>query len=122
MSKIEFSNGALYEIMEGASIISITIVSGYDLTEVKDVLMNSDNLSTVHFIDNDNVTGIYTNMALLDGQIIINNDDSITFGLRQKSELELRIEALEALNNELTASQDLQDEAIVELASIIGGE
>ena len=55
---------------------------------------------------------------------IMNGDGKIhvTFGIRQKTEMELAIEQLQRQQAETNASQEIQDGAIIELAGMVGGE
>ena len=118
MEKIIFANNSVFEIKEGCSISKITTLLP-DFTSLKtlaDILLNSDNVKNVSFETNGNVTGKYENMKLLKPlfhSVDFNNDKvEATFSLREKTELELEIEAIRA-------EQAIQDEAIAELGNVV---
>ena len=118
MEKIIFAYNSVFEIKEGCSISKITTLL-HDFTSLKtlaDVLLNSDNLKNITFETNGNVTGIYENMKLLKPlfySVDFNNDKvEATFSFREKTELELEIEAIRA-------EQAIQDEAIAELGNVV---
>ena len=118
MEKIIFANNSVFEIKEGCSISKITTLLP-DFTSLKtlaDVLLNSDNLTNISFETNGNITGKYENMKSLKPlfhSVDFNNDKvEATFSLREKTELELEIEAIRA-------EQAIQDEAIAELGNVV---
>lgn len=118
MEKIIFANNSVFEIKEGCSIGKVTtLLSNFGLLQtLADVLLNSDNLKSIAFETNGNVTGKYENMKLLKPMfhsVDFNNGQvEVTFSLREKTELELEIETIKA-------EQSIQDEAIAELGSVI---
>ena len=81
----------------------------------------------MQFKTDETVTGEYQNMKLespLFSTVDIAEDGKIhaAFGIRQKTEMELAIEQLQRQQAEISASQEIQDGAIVELAGMVGGE
>ena len=118
MEKIIFANNSVFELKGGCSINSITtILSDFDsLKTLADILLNSDNVKNVSFETNGNVTGKYENMKLLKPlfhSVDFNNDKvEATFALREKTDLELEIEAIKE-------EQVIQDEAIAELGNVV---
>ena len=127
MKKNEFKNKTELEIMNGASLNAITAVAdGWTaLGEIAEALKESGNLDEVRFKTDETVTGEYQNMKLespLFSAVDIAEDGKIhaTFGIRQKTEMELAIEQLQRQQAETNASQEIQDGAIMELAGMMG--
>ena len=115
-------NGSEINIEPGASLSSVGVVSTTkeEMVAVWD-LLTVENLKEVHFKNAEGeVIGEYANLILENETSVIQADGSIItyFNLRQKTEVELLKEEIEALK----AGQEVQDGAIVELAEIIGGE
>lgn len=122
MQKIVFADKTEYEIMLGASLNSITVILNdfSALNTLTSALEKKGNLDTVQFKEDNQVTGKYTALALLSS--IYSNVDTdetgkvlATFGLREKTKLELEVDTI-------MADQLTQDDAIMELASMIGGK
>ena len=128
MEKMNLKNKAELEIMNGASLNAITAVAdGWTaLGEIAEALKESGNLDEVQFKTDETVTGEYRNMKLespLFSAVDVAEDGKIqaTFGIRQKTEMELAIEQLQRQQAETNASQEIQDGAIMELAGMMGG-
>lgn len=80
--------------------------------------MKGGNLDTVEFKHEGEVTGSYTDMRLeypLFQVNVVNEKVEATFAIREKTEEEKRLDALEKV-------QSVQDGAIMEMAGMIGGE
>lgn len=110
------------EIMNGAALNAITAIASdwTALGVVAESLKESGNLDEVQFKTDETVTGEYRNMKLespLFSAVDIAEDGKIhaTFGIRQKTEMELAIEQLQK-------GQGVQDGAIMELAEMMGGK
>ena len=121
MEKIILKDKTELKIMNGASLNAITAVADdwTALGGIADVLKESGNLDDVQFMTDETVTGEYRNMKLespLFSAVDIAEDGKIcaTFGIRQKTEMELAIEQLQN-------GQGVQDGAIMELAGMMGG-
>ena len=127
MEKMILSDNTEIEIKEGASIWDITAVAN-DFTAlgtIAEALKKDKNLEKVQFKTNDEVTGEYTNMILetpLFRNVDIDNDGKVVanFSLREKTDIEKRLDAIEA-------GQTLQDGAIRDLGDVVstiaeGGE
>jgi hypothetical protein len=121
MEKMNVNDKTELEIMNGAALNAITAVvdDWAALGSVADVLMADGNLDEVQFKTDETVTGEYRNMKLespLFSAVDIAEDGKIhaTFGIRQKTEMELAIEQLQN-------GQGVQDGAIMELAGMMGG-
>ena len=117
------------EIMNGASLNAITAVADdwTALGTIAEALRESGNLDEVQFKTDETVTGEYRNMKLespLFSAVDVAEDGKIqaTFGIRQKTEMELAIEQLQRQQAETNASQEIQNGAILELAGIVGGK
>ena len=129
MEKMVVKDKTELEIMNGASLNAITAVANdwVALGVIAEVLKESGNLDEVRFKTDETVTGEYRNMKLespLFSAVDIAEDGKIhaTFGIRQKTEMELAIEQLQRQQAEMNASQEIQDGAIMELAGMVGGE
>ena len=127
MEKMILSDNTEIEIKEGASIWDITAVAN-DFTAlgtIAEALKKDKNLEKVQFKTNDEVTGEYTDMILetpLFRNVDIDNDGKVVanFSLREKTDIEKRLDAIEA-------GQTLQDGAIRDLGDVVstiaeGGE
>ena len=121
MEKMNLKNKTELEIMNGASLNAITAVADdwTALWAIAEALRESGNLDEVQFKTDETVTGEYQNMKLespLFSVVDIAEDGKIhaTFGIRQKTEMELAIEQLQN-------GQGVQDGAIMELAGMMGG-
>ena len=128
MEKMNLNDKTELEIMNGASLNAITAVANdwVALGVIAEVLKESGNLDEVQFKTDETVTGEYRNMKLespLFSAVDIAEDGKIhaTFGIRQKTEMELAIEQLQRQQAETNASQEIQDGAIMELAGMMGG-
>ena len=119
MDRIKFANGHKYNLAEGTSLSEIVIVNA-DLSVLHADIMNGSNFKTVTFLvydpetEQESVSGVYTDMILADPAYHVNEDESVTISLREKTDVEKRLDALEE-------SQDIQDGAIADLADVIGG-
>ena len=129
MEKMNLKNKTELEIMNGASLNAITAVADdwTALGAIAEALRESGNLDEVHFKTDETVTGEYRNMKLespLFSAVDLAEDGKIcaTFGIRQKTEMELAIEQLQRQQAETDASQEIQDGAIMELGGMVGGE
>lgn len=129
MEKMVLKDKMELEIMEGAALSAITAVVGdwIALGVVAELLRETGNLDEVQFKTDETVTGEYRDMKLespLFSAVDVAEDGKIhaTFGIRQKTEMELAIEQLQRQQAEMNASQEIQDGAIMELAGMVGGE
>lgn len=127
MEKIIFADNTELEIKEGASLGSITatVDSWTALGAAATALRTSGNLNDVQFSSNGQVTGMYADMTLvfpLFHAVDVNAEGKIeaTFAIREKTETEKRLDALEQ-------GQGVQDGAIADLGEAVstiaeGGE
>ena len=122
MEKMIVKDKTELEIMNGASLNAITAVADdwTALGAIAEALKESGNLDDVQFKTDETVTGEYRNMKLespLFSAVDIAEDGKIhvTFGIRQKTEMEMTIEQLQK-------GQGVQDGAIMELAEMMGGK
>ena len=122
MEKMVLKDKTELKIMDGASMNTITAVANdwTALGVIAEALKKSGNLDEVQFKTDETVTGEYQNMKLespLFSAVDVDEDGKIhaTFGIRQKTEMELAIEQLQS-------GQGVQDGAIMELAEMMGGK
>lgn len=122
MQKIVFTDKTEFEIMPGASLGDITVKCN-DFTALGNftsTLTKKGNLDTVQFKQDEQVTGEYSKLALSSSiyfNVNIDEDNKVlaSFSLREKTNLEIAVETIQA--DQLT-----QDDAIMELAEMIGGQ
>lgn len=121
MNKIVFTDKTEFEIMPGASIGEITAICTdfAALGIFTDALRKADNLKNINFKQDELVTGTYENLALasdLYNNVKVLKDGRVlaTFALRNKTDMELQIEQIQA-------DQLVQDGAIMDLAEMVGG-
>lgn len=116
MEKIIFANGSEFDLKDGASLGSITVIVP-NFAELEKVEEATKDLSTVQFATNGEVSGEYENLVLVaplfHGVERGNDGVEATLTLREKTEMEKAID-------ELKAGQDIQDGAIIELAEMMG--
>lgn len=124
MEKIKLKDGTELNIENGATESCIAVVTE-DLTIIDTYVkaLTKENLSQAVVVDeNDSVISKIKNKYLtgFDGtQVVESTDFIVCFRLSNVYTMEERIAMLEAENEALRASQEIQDEAIVELADII---
>lgn len=115
--KIILSNGYEIEIESGASLSDIRVVSDtkYDMLTTWDML-TPENLSYVRVVNGDGLTvGNYSDLVLV-SETSAEKDGKIetSFNLREKTETEKRMDALEN-------GQEVQDGAISDLGAAVSG-
>ena len=120
MEKLVLKDKTEITIKEGASLNAITAVVEQfkDLDPIASAILKEGNLDAVQFKSEENITGSYTDMRLeypLFQVNVVNEKVEATFAIREKTEEEKRLDALEK-------EQSVQDGAIMEMAGMIGGE
>ena len=122
MEKMILADNTEIEIQEGASLgRNVVVVADFsDLKTIAEALTKEGNLKTVKYKSDDQVTGSYENMKLespLFSSVDYADDKKVmaSFGIREKTEIEKRLDSIEA-------GQQVQDGAILDLASVVGGE
>lgn len=115
--KIILSNGYEIEIESGTSLSDVRIISGtkYDMLATWDVL-TQENLSSVRVVNGDGLAvGNYSDLVLV-SETSSEKDGKIetSFNLREKTETEKRLDALEN-------GQEVQDGAISDLGVAVSG-
>lgn len=142
MDRIILSDGTSYEIADGASLGHIQIkANGYDAIKPIIDTFNSGNLKSVQFKRNDSVFGTYENLVSDDfsfkenGETVPTTAESdsedaqttsvpayvITISLREKTELEKRVDVLEEEQANLKNGHESNAGAIEELADMVAG-
>lgn len=118
MEKIILTDNTEIEIKAGASLGAIT-ASAADFTALGTVavaLTAPGNMDNVKFKVDETVTGEYTSMKLerpLFGVVdIVGDRVEATFSIREKTEVEKRLDALEN-------GQEVQDGAITDLGDVV---
>jgi hypothetical protein len=114
--KIVLKNGIEIEIEAGASINNIPIIfdSKTAMVETWD-LLTDENLSSVSIKNNsDLIVANYNDLLLISESSVVLSDGKIStnFKLREKTELELRLERIEK-------TQEIQDGAISDLGEAV---
>lgn len=111
---------AEFTIKDGASLLSNTIKCedmGH-LSMIIGALMTPENLDVVEYVeDTGKVSGRYERMALVNDSITLTNKNKemiVTFGLREKTDVENRLDALEK-------SDAIKDGAISEIGDVLSG-
>ena len=142
MDRIILADGTSYEIADGTSLGRIQIkANGYDAIKPIVDSFNSGNLKSVQFKRNDSVLGTYENLVN-DGfsfkengetaSVTVESDSEeaqtvsvpvylVTISLREKTELEKRVDALEAGQAALKEGHESNAGAIEELADMVAG-
>lgn len=131
MDKIILANKTEFEIADGASLGSIQIkAENFDTIKTITDAFTADNLAEVTFTHNDEASGKYTDLKS-DGFTYAPNTDAggkedgtytVTIRLRTKTEIEKRLDALEAGQVTLQQGHESNAGAIEDLAGMIGGE
>ena len=100
MSKIILKDKTEYQILDGTTLdnIKIIVTDFNDIKLINEIFVKS-NLESVNFVDSDdNIFGKYENLVLVSISYLPNEDNTeytVTISLRESTELEQRINALE---------------------------
>lgn len=131
MDKIILKNKTEFEIADGASLGNIQIQSqNFDGIKTITDAFAENNIAEVTFKHNNEVSGKYTDLKC-DGFTYAPNTDedgkedgtyTVTIRLRTKTDIEKRLDALEAGQVTLQQGHESNAGAIEDLAGIIGGE
>lgn len=131
MDKIILADDTAYEIKEGASLGNIQIKSkNFDGIKTITDAFAENNLAEVTFKHNNEVSGKYTDLKCDGFTYAPNTDESgkedgtytVTIRLRTKTDVEKRLDALEAGQATLQQGHESNAGAIEDLAGMIGGE
>lgn len=131
MDKIILKDQTSFEVADGASLGNIQIkAENFEAIKTITDAFTADNLAEVTFTHNDAVSGKYTDLKS-DGFTYAPNTDeagkedgtyTVTIRLRTKTEIEKRLDALEAGQVTLQQGHESNAGAIEDLAGMIGGE
>lgn len=124
--KLILKDGTTIELESGSSLDAIKAATENRETMLKQwEMLTPENLKEVKVQNGDGLTiGIYKELVLLSETSVVASDGSVltTYSLREKTDIEKRLEALEA-------GQEIQNGAISDLGSVtsaiaeqIGGE
>ncbi len=119
METIKLANGVSVDILDGATL-NHTVIVANDFTTlgtIANALINNNSLKTVQYISNNEVVGEYSDMLLespLFSNVYFGTDGKVnaTISIREKTDIEKRLEALEA-------GQQVQDGAITDLGDVV---
>ena len=131
MDKIILKNQTSFEIADGASLGNIQIkAENFEAIKTITDAFAVDNIAEVTFKHNNEVSGKYTDLKC-DGFTYAPNTDeagkedgtyTVTIRLRTKTDIEKRLDALEAGQATLQQGHESNAGAIEDLAGMIGGE
>ena len=131
MDKIILKNQTSFEIADGASLGNIQIKEEkFEAVKTITDAFTADNLAEVTFTHNGETSGKYTDLKY-DGFTYAPNTDeagkedgtyTVTIRLGIKTEIEKRLDALEAGQATLQQGHESNAGAIEDLAGMIGGE
>lgn len=131
MDKIILKDQTTFEVADGASLGNIQIQSkNFDGIKTITDAFAENNIAEVTFKHNNEVSGKYTDLKC-DGFTYTPNTDeagkedgtyTVTIRLRTKTEIEKRLDALEAGQVTLQQGHESNAGAIEDLAGMIGGE
>ena len=124
--KLILKDGTTIELESGSSLDAIKAATENRKTMLEQwEMLTPENLKEVKVQNGDGLTiGIYQELVLLSETSVVDSDGSVltTYSLREKTDIERRLEALEA-------GQEIQNGAISDLGSVtsaiaeqIGGE
>lgn len=130
MDKIILKNKIEFEVADGASLGNIQIkAENFEAIKTITDAFTADNLAKVTFTHNGETSGKYTNLKS-DGFTYVPNMDeagkedgtyTVTIRLRTKTEIEKRLDALEAGQASLQDGHESNAGAIEELADMVAG-
>lgn len=116
MDKLKFTDGTIIDIEEGASLGEVTHIATNEANAMYVCgKVTAENVASLQFLHGDAVTGDYQNVVIAapttreDGE---NGTVVVRMRFREKTELELRVDALEE-------SQDVQDGAIEDIGTVL---
>lgn len=128
MEKIVLKDNTKIEILPGTSLgeTAVIVPDFADLKTVAEAITKEGNLDTVQYKTNEQVTGEYTNMKLetpLFKSVDYTQEKKViaVFGIREKTELEKRMDAMEKEVKDVKAGQAVQDGAIADLGGTVSG-
>lgn len=131
MDKIILANKTEFEVADGASLGNIQIkAESFDAIKKITDAFTTENLAEVTFEHNGEASGKYTDLKS-DGFTYAPNTDAdgkedgtytVTIRLRTKTDIEKRLDALEAGQVTLQQGHESNAGAIEDLAGMIGGE
>ena len=126
MEKIILADKTELEIQAGGSLgENVVVVPDFaDLKTVAEALTKEGNLRTVQYKTDEQITGEYTDMKLetpLFKSVDYTQEKKVTavFGIREKTELEKRMDAMEKEMESVKTEQTVQDGAIAELGGAV---
>lgn len=131
MDKIILKDQTSFEVADGASLGNIQIkAENFEAVKTITDAFTEENLQEVTFEHNGETSGKYTDLKSDDFTYAPNTDEdgkedgtyTVTIRLRTKTEIEKRLDALEAGQATLQQGHESNAGAIEDLAGMIGGE
>ena len=116
MDKLKFTDGTIIDIEDGATLGEVTHIASNEANAMYVCgKVTAENVASLQFLHGDAVTGDYQNVVIAapttredgEGEAVI-----VRMHFREKTELELRVDALEE-------SQEVQDGAIEDIGAVI---
>lgn len=116
MDKLKFMDGTIIEIEEGASLAEVTHIASNEANALYVCgKVTAENVASLQFLHGEAVTGDFQNVVIAapttreDGE---NGAVIVRMHFREKTDLELRMDALEV-------SQEIQDGALEDLGAAV---
>ena len=126
MEKMILADKTELEIQAGGSLgANVVVVPDFaDLKTVVEALTKEGNLDTVQYKSEEQVTGEYTNMKLktpLFKSVDYTQEKKViaVFGIREKTEMEKRMDVMEKEMEGIKTEQTVQDGAIADLGGVV---
>lgn len=116
MDKLKFADGTLIDIEEGASLAEVTHIASNEANAMYVCnKVTAENVEHLEFLHGELITGSYDHVIIAapttrengEGETVI-----VRMHFREKTELELRVDALEE-------SQEIQDGAIEDIGTVL---
>lgn len=128
MERIMLKDNTEFEIKAGATLRETTVVveDFAALQKVAESLTKEGNLDLVKYKNGMQVTSTYQDMKLeapLFKDVTYTEKQKVAaaFGIREKTEMEKRMDAVEKEMREFKGGQEIQDGAIADLGNIVSG-
>ena len=116
MDKLKFVDGTIIDIEDGASLGEVTHIATNEANAMYVCgKVTAENVASLQFLHGEAVTGDYQNVIIAAPTTRENGEGETVIGrmhFREKTELELRVDALEE-------SQEVQDGAIEDIGLVL---
>ena len=116
MDKLKFMDGTLIDIEEGATLSEVTHIASNEANALYICgKVTAENVASLQFLHGEAVTGDYQNVVIAAPTTREDSENGtvvVRMHFREKTELELRVDALEE-------SQEVQDGAIEDIGAVL---